>query len=551
MVHYKHKRITHDALRTMKRRTFLKSSLATAAITPVALGHLTARASSPLKLLGQLKPLEVNDKILILIQLFGGNDGLNTIVPADDDNYYTLRPSIGIKKNYLINRGGTYGFYMNPGLGYGSNGGFASMFDAGRLAIIRGIGYDPPNLSHFRSTDIWLSGINDSNANDVLSTGWLGRLLENQYPNFPSQLPNDPLAINFGGFSLALMSDKGTMGIVVNNPSLQAGGLSSTDNALDSNATGTRYATEYAFVQSVAEMSSSYATRVQNAYSAGLKSIQANNYGSDSLSQQMKSIAALIAGGLNTRVYVAGIGGFDTHVQQAFPDGTGGGAQTALLGQLASAVAQFQSDMLNQGSSVADRVIGLTVSEFGRRPHDNNSNGTDHGAASVQFAFGTKINGAVFGDPPDLANLDANGDLDVQIDFRSVYQTILTDWFGMSTQDALTVLENQNDLQPPLGGLIKSSPSGVGSSNSIVEQLSVYPNPMTASATISIQIPINGFTKIDLVSMNGRNVQQVLARSMNAGSYSIPLSTDLPSGAYLLSMQSSSGSISRVLEVIR
>ncbi len=444
----------------MKRRTFLKSSLATAAVTPVMLGHVAARASSPLKLLAQLSPLDVNDKIFILIQLFGGNDGLNTIVPADDPNYYTLRPNIGIQKNYLINRGGTDGFYMNPGLGNGNKGGFASMFDLGRLAIIRGIGYDPPNLSHFRSTDIWLSGINDSNPNDVLSTGWLGRFLEQQYPNFPAQLPTDPLAINFGGFSLALDSDKGNMGIVVDNPSLQAGGISSTDNSLDSSASGTRYATEYAFVESVAEMSSTYATRVQNAYATGAKSLQ-GNYGSDSLSQQMKSIAALIAGGLNTRVYVAGMGGFDTHVQQTSPDGTGGGAQTNLLGQLADAVAQFQSDMLLQGSSTADRVIGFTVSEFGRRPHDNNSNGTDHGAASVQFAFGTRIDGGVFGHPPDLANLDANGDLAVEIDFRSVYQTLLTDWFGMSSADALTVLENQNDLLPPLNGLIKTPASGV------------------------------------------------------------------------------------------
>jgi len=533
----------------MKRRTFLQSSLASAALTPVLLNNVYARPSSPLKLLAQMAPLDVNDKILILVQLFGGNDGLNTIVPADDDNYYMLRPNIGIQKSYLINRGGTHGFYMNPGLGFGDKQGFAGMFDAGQLAIIRGIGYTPPNLSHFRSTDIWLSGINDSNANDALSTGWLGRFLEQQYPNFPAQLPTDPLAINFGGFSLALTSEKGRMGIEVANPSLQAGGLSASDDSLDDQAPGTRYATEYAFVQSVAEMSNTYAARVTSAYAKGLKSLQ-GNYGSDGLSQQMKSIAALIAGGLNTRVYVVGMGGFDTHVQQASPDGTGGGAQTNLLGQLADAVAQFQYDMTLQGSSVADRVVGFTLSEFGRRPHDNNSNGTDHGAASVQFAFGSKINGAVFGDGPDLANLDANGDLEVQIDFRSVYQTLLTDWFGMTLPDAVTVLENQNDLLPPLGGLIKSS-SGVNPSTPLTLALSVYPNPMTSNATLSLELPHDGFTQIEMASMDGRKVQSIIARSLAAGSYSIPLSTDLPSGAYLLSMRAGNDRIAKVVEVIR
>jgi hypothetical protein len=264
----------------------------------------------------------------------------------------------------------------------------------------------------------------------------------------------------------------------------------------------------------------------------------------------MKSIAALIAGGLNTRVYVVGMGGFDTHVQQASPDGMGGGAQTNLLGQLADAVAQFQYDMTLQGSSVADRVVGFTLSEFGRRPHDNNSNGTDHGAASVQFAFGSKINGAVFGDGPDLANLDANGDLDVQIDFRSVYQTLLTDWFGMSLPDAVTVLENQNDLLPPLGGLIKTS-SAVNASTPRSLSLSVYPNPMVSNATLSLELPHDGFTQIEMASMDGRKVQSIIARSLAAGSYSIPLSTDLPSGAYLLSMRAGNDRIAKVVEVIR
>lgn len=135
------------------------------------------------------------------------------------------------------------------------------MFEAGTLAIIQGIGYDNPNLSHFRSTDIWLSGMNDSDPSHVLDTGWIGRYLEQRYPNFPNQLPTDPLAINFGGFSLSLTSEKGRMGIEVANPSLRAGDLSAANDTLDDKAPGTRYAIEYAFVQDIANRSNVYAQR--------------------------------------------------------------------------------------------------------------------------------------------------------------------------------------------------------------------------------------------------------------------------------------------------
>ena len=298
-------------------------------------------------------------------------------------------------------------------------------------------------------------------SSTALTTGWLGRYLEQQNPNFPTTLPPDPLAINLGGFSLALMGTNSNMGIVVDNPSVQSGGLSSTDDALDDNATGTRYATEYAFVQSVAEMSNTYATRVKNAYKTGSPLLK-GDYGTDGFAGQMQTVAALIAGGLNTSVYVVGTGGFDFHINEV----DGGdpthatGAHTGLLGQVADAIAQFQSDMIQLdtvGPKVSDRVVGFTVSEFGRRPHDNGSWGTDHGAASVQFAFGSRINGDVFGDACSLTNLDDNGDLVKNFDFRDVYSTLLTDWFGMSIADAQTVLQDSSAGVQPLVGLIKSA----------------------------------------------------------------------------------------------
>ena len=536
----------------MKRRTFLQSSLASAAVAPLLMpGNVFARPSSPLKLLATLGQ---NDNILILIQLFGGNDGLNTIIPAEDDNYYTLRPNIGIAKANLTNYN-FGGVYFNPGLANGSQGGMFQMFKTGTLAIIQGIGYDNPNLSHFRSTDIWLSGINDSNSQDLLSTGWLGRTLEKLYPNFPNQLPTDPLAINLGGFSLALAGNTGNTGIVVSDPSLQAGGLSSTDDSLDDNATGTRYATEYAFVQTIAQMSNTYAKRVQDAYSNGMTALKnlssPATFGQDSLGQQMKTVAALIAGGLKTQVYVVGMGGFDTHVQQASPDNTGNGAQMGLLGQLADAVAQFQSDMVQLGSSTANRVIGFTVSEFGRRPEENGSYGTDHGAASVQFAFGTQINGGVFFKQPSLTTLDANKNFVYQVDFRSVYLTLLTDWFGLSLSDAQKVLQNQLDLPFPMGGLIKGFANSVGPANNSSLSFSIYPNPVASTGNISISLPNSGYTEMELTSMDGKTAQQIFGQTLAAGNFTIPFSPNVPAGAYLLSVRSGSDRIAKVVEVLR
>src|SRR5688572_5118077 len=171
----------------MKRRTFLKSALSTAAVTPFLLDGVPVRATSPLKFLAQLPQAAVDDRILIICQLFGGNDGLNTVVPADDPEYYKIREQIAVpKKECWDGLGGVV--YLNPALGWGQKGGIASMLLQGNAAIIQGIGYDNPNLSHFRSTDIWLSGINDSNPDHRLESGWVGRFLETKYPDFPNSL---------------------------------------------------------------------------------------------------------------------------------------------------------------------------------------------------------------------------------------------------------------------------------------------------------------------------------------------------------------------------
>lgn len=529
----------------MKRRTFIKTAAATAAVSPIMLGGLQLRANTSLAALAQL-PAD-NDRILIVIQLFGGNDGLNTVIPALDDEYYNIRPKIGVLREDCWNNVGD--IFLHPALATGSQGGVARMLEIGTLAIVRGVGYPNPNLSHFRSTDIWLSGINNSDPNVRLETGWIGRYLEQRYPDFPASLPEHPLAIQFGGFSLALLSSKGRMGIEVIDPD-QLKGVPSQLDELDADSTGTAYYNEYQFVADVANRSNTYAQAVKDAYDAGKTQLRAE-YQDDSLARQMSSVAALIAGGLKTKVYVVSLGGFDTHVQQQVNLGQGvyTGNHPYLLARLGDAISQFMYDMTRLGH--ADRVVGLTISEFGRRPYENGSFGTDHGAASVQFLFGTQVNSGVYGDPPDLKNLNANGDLQYQIDYRRIYAEILTEWFGMTDGEMRTVL--QDDMIFPID-ILQTQISGADRTADYANGISIagnFPNPFTTSTTLRVVIDRPSDVRIDLTSITGQHVATVLSRRLDAGPHDIPITQDLPSGTYLCTLRSGSRTATHPIRCVR
>ncbi len=526
----------------MKRRTFLKTAATTAAASPIVLGGLPLRAQSNLTMLAQMPSLE-NDRILIIVQLFGGNDGLNTMIPADDDEYYRLRPGIAVPKKDVWNKVGD--IYLHPALALGSQGGVARMLEIGTLALVQGVGYPNPNLSHFRSTDIWLSGINSSDPNLRLDTGWVGRYLEQSYPDFPASLPDHPLSVQFGGsFSLTLMSSKGRMGIEVNDPGNQRGVGSQLDT-LDPASPGTAYEQEYDFIADIANRSNKYAQAVKDAYTAGKGSLR-GEYGNDGFGRQMASVAALIAGGLRSKVYVVSLGGFDTHVTQQYEGNVG--THPSLLERFSNGVAQLTYDMTRLGH--VDRVAGITVSEFGRRPRENGSLGTDHGAAGVQFVWGTMVNSGVFGNPFDLKNLNANGDLNYQIDYRSVYAEILLDWFGLTLPQVREVLQ-KNDLVPI--DLLKT-PAGVEQGAAVGSGVAImrsYPNPFATSATIEIRLDRAADAVLELSTLDGRAIARLLDRRLEAGAHAVPFTMDLPAGSYLCTLRAAGRTDTYALRCIR
>lgn len=509
---------------TMKRRSFLQTAAGVAALSASSqvIGGIPLLAMSPDKFGSEV---QATDNILIVVQLFGGNDGLNTIIPADDANYYRLRPQLGVKKEQATRLFGSR-VYLHPALT--SNvpfGGFKQLYEDGRLAVVQGVGYENPNLSHFRSTDIWLSGINSSLPSAQFSDGWVGRSIAKLYAPSGSQIPDYPLCVQVGGtLSMLLKDDKrGDMGIALADPEqfFQLGqGLSPDETAL---ADGTAFASEFNYVRTIAQKSDAYSQLVKQAFDKGRNTV---DYASG-FAQQLRMVARLISGGLQSKVYLVYMGGFDTHVLQQQADGSG--THPALLRTLATGITQFMQDALAQ--RFADRVVGMTISEFGRRPQENGSLGTDHGAASVQLVFGNSVNANVFGNPFDLANLNNNGDLQYQYDYRRVYANVLQAWFGASEQDSTAIL---GERIAPLG-VIQSRATSVrdtaftGASGNA---LSLSPNPSQGKSMLRFGLRTAGDVDISLFSTVGRLQHTIWSGFLPEGAHAIPVEVEA-SGAYI------------------
>ncbi|TAE51791.1 MAG: DUF1501 domain-containing protein, partial [Bacteroidetes bacterium] len=375
----------------MKRRQFIKRSTA-AATLPILLGGFSIHAFGRNPKLAMMTNLTTEtDHVLVLVQLNGGNDGLNTILPLDQyTNLAQARANILIPDTQALTLSGATG--IHPAMS-----GMKSLFDETRLAVVQSVGYPDPNFSHFRATDIWTTA---SDADQYLTTGWLGRYLNTIFPDYPTGYPSaeetDPPAITIGSIvSSTCQGPVVNLGLAISDPDaygqLITGGTDPVPN--------TPYGHELQFLRQTMVQTNQYLNVIQDA------AAQASNLstlypaaGQNKLADQLKIVAQLIAGGLKTRVYITSLGGFDTHAAQTDSSDTTTGQHANLLGALSQAITAFQDDLDLLG--VADRVVGLTYSEFGRRIKSNASLGTDHGTAAPLFVFGTRVNGQVFGANP-------------------------------------------------------------------------------------------------------------------------------------------------------
>ena len=509
----------------MQRRDFLKSAAAAGTLLPLASSGLFARPlGHPL-----FSPSAASDRVLVLINLNGGNDGLNTLVPFDDPIYNNARRTIAIPKS------GTLPITESLGLN-GAMSGFRSLYDAGDLAIVQSVGYPNQDRSHFRSTDIWNTA---SDADELLLTGWLGRYLELKNPDYPSILPKAPFAVQISSsVSLALIADKGNMGIAIDNPDRfynLANGLSVEDEPLPQTLAGP----ELAYVRDIIGQSNAFSSAINKAMLDGTTN---TTYGTDSFSLQLRVVARLINGGLTTGIYVVTLPGFDTHNAQT-------GRHAQLLGQLSSGVSSFLADVAAAGN--ADRVACMTYSEFGRRLNENGSTGTDHGSASPQFVAGaTVLGGNVIGGNPDLVNLDNRGDIKHVNDFRQIYTTVLEDWLGMSRPDAVGSLGGEFTKLPLFAVPTVHAPENASRAGYALAPIA--PNPVVDGTTLRFVVPESSHVTIRIVDARGELVLVPVDRVQSAGSHSIRIATSaLPAGRYTVVMDAGKFRISQGMIVMR
>lgn len=359
---------------------------------------------------------EKDRSILVLVQLAGGNDGLNTVIPYEDPEYYRLRPTIGIKKEEAIRLDDMLG--LHPSLAA-----IHALMQEGNAGIIQNVGYPNPNHSHFRSSEIWETG---SESNQFLPTGWIGRFLDNDCGGAPGTAGTggDPVAVHvtnelpqsfLAGKPHATFGLRGGGNRNRENLAFLEKLVKHDDHEANANASFLRSTMMDALVteQRVQKILGGY--RPESAYPG-------NNF-----AQSLRNVAALISAGMSTRVYFVSLGGFDTHSNQVNNHGN-------LLRTLSEGLAAFQKDLVSK--KLDSQVLTMTFSEFGRRPNENESRGTDHGTAAPLFVMGKSIKGQLHGTSPSL-NLKKNQDLEFSTDFRQVYATVLDKWFSCPTDQVL------------------------------------------------------------------------------------------------------------------
>ncbi len=531
----------------MDRRKFLRRTVPVAVTMPALLNGFSFTAQGAESNLAKLleQTFTDTDHVFVLVQLGGGNDGLNMVIPLDIyGNYYNARTNVAIPQSQVLRLDGTDRSGLHPAMTAMQN-----MFNEGKMNIVQSVGYENPSFSHFRDTDVWNSGDTRRNRRERVKTGWMGRYLENEYPGYPDAFPNaemtDPLAIQISNYpTLAMQGSIYSMGLSITNPEKVYSFVNPfSDYPLNSVAANK----ELKFLRVISEKTKIYSDIIRAAYqrSSTMATYPTENY----LAEQLKIVARLIKGGLKTRVYTVSMGGFDTHKRQVNASDTTTGMHAKLMKDLSSGISAFQQDLEMMG--LDDRVMGMTYSEFGRRIKSNASLGTDHGAAAPLIMFGKNAKKGILGTSPDIpADIQVVNNIPFQYDFRSIYASVLEQWFCVK-QPALDSILLQNYQSLPL----VTGPCGVAddpyytNNNSDKLLLRMWPNPYTINATIQFSTN-GGNTMIQQINSLGQVVKVLANGDYAAGTHNIDIYSDgLPTGAYFLRLQNKS--LQKVLTIMK
>lgn len=493
----------------MKRRIFLQKLAASGIILPVTMGFPRLRAYAKVPEGSQFMQLAAmnSDKITILIRLAGGNDGLNTVVPYTNSEYYKLRQSgeVFIKPEEVLPLKGSSTMGLHPALAP-----LQTLYNENKVAIIQNVGYPNQNFSHFRSTDIWLSG---TDANVYESSGWYGRFLEEVYPDYPEVLPKDPFAIELGTYlSSTLIGRHNNMGIAVGSLDYVPG---QPDEDILAN---TNAGIEELYVRDIIKQTNLFSNSIIQA--ATKQTTNKVQYPSNNaLANGLSAISRIIMGGLQTQMYIVNISGYDTHNNQLT-------THAALHKLVADAVLAFQRDL--EAFGIDKKVCIMTISEFGRRANSNGA-GTDHGSAAPMFVIGSGVNGSIIGSDPNLNSLEGAGNIKMEYDFRQVYASLLGQWYNAKESQYIPSALPRAFAQLPI---FKST--GTGIQDAVFSSLIVgqnYPNP----ASTKTIIPISGISfgteaQFILATLDGRTIH---TEKILPGNESITVDiSNVPPGSY-------------------
>jgi len=516
----------------------------------------------------------INDRVLIILQMHGGNDGLNAVIPVEAyDLYYSRRANIAIpSKNSLrkmINLDSTLKADAQVGL-HPDMFGLKDLYDRGRACIVQGVSYKNNNGSHFRGRDISFMG---GSFDDYFSSGWVGRYLEQEFApmgHYPEDFPQpdmlDPLAIEMGSDISLIFHQDGHIptSLSINNPATFAEDLHNLEGFEDQgidprgkppvNLNDTPYGKELNWILDLEDKSEDYADRLAEVY--GRAPVSTVTYpekypfnapqGSlrNPLSSQLQLIARLLDGGgagmgVKTKVFLVKIGGFDTHAGQVESYDPTMGAHAALMYHITSAMKAFQDDLEARG--LEDRALTVTTSEFGRRIHSNGSYGTDHGTGAPVFIFGKGANPGIVGKVPDLTQ----DNVEMQYDYRQVYASILRDWMLVPADKINNDIFFKNFIDGPKEeGTGNYEPIAVATAviSGVQEDFrsqrfklyDCFPNPVKGDVNIGFFMNAKGNVKLSLLDSQGRSLKVLIDEDREAGEHFVK--TDMtvwPAGVYL------------------
>ena len=559
----------------MKRRDFIKR-LSWASV-PFTIGGIPLKlmAENPLTRMAQQS---TNDRVLVILQMHGGNDGLNCLIPVEAyDEYYSRRANIAIPaKNSvrkMVELDSTLPSDAQVGL-HPDMMAMKQMYDIGRVNFVQGVSYKNNNGSHFRGRDISFMG---GSFDDYYSSGWVGRFLQQEfspqtYPDdFPNQEMKDPLAIEMGSDVSLIFHQDGNIptSISLNDPVAFANLVNQLEGFVDDGVDprgkppafleNSPYGKELNWILGLEEKSEDYAERLFQVYSNSPESTvpypekypfnapsgSANNR----LTPQLKLIARLLDGGgaglgVNTKVFLVKVGGFDTHAEQVESYDPTMGAHAALMYNIATAMKAFQEDLRARG--IEDRVLTVTTSEFGRRIHSNGSYGTDHGTGGPMFIFGKGVQPGVVGKVPDLSK----NNVAMQFDYRQIYANILKDWMLVDE----SIINNEIFFKDFINGPkeegtgnyeplpIASQVISATQTDFVSTRFSLndcYPNPANEFTNIDFRINSRDQVSLQLLDSQGRLLKVLVDEVLDAGNHSVRVDLQhYAEGLYLYKIKS-------------